>query len=113
MINTPNSIAEQTLVLAILNDPYIKVVCSFIKTGTGVKIALRKSKRLAEINKSLYNDIRLDKLAELMDGGGHPGAAGARASSISSASKIILKWAAKYNFEIETINVGELVNSFS
>lgn len=66
------------------------------------RISLRLSKKLSPENVEKY---RVDLLAQQMNGGGHPPAAGAATQTVEDALKIISKWA-------ETKGLSMVINDF-
>jgi hypothetical protein len=67
-----------------------KVVISLGIIPNGVKISLRRNRELSE---DLNQQIQLNELAILMNGGGHAGASGGFTSTIDEALYVVKKWA--------------------
>ncbi|OLS16641.1 MAG: hypothetical protein HeimC3_52870 [Candidatus Heimdallarchaeota archaeon LC_3] len=112
LINPPDAMAQDTIVSKLLENPRTTVTCSLIETQSGVKISLRRSKIIEKKNPELTERIRLDKLAGLMEGGGHPAAAGAISNNLFNAIQTITDWSKNFNFAIKKVNVRAEIKPF-
>jgi len=83
------------------NGVKVAISLNLTKEGT-VKISFRRNRFLSETE----NDkIQVQKIAEKLNGGGHPGAAGASAENLASALDFISAWAAEIDLEFHHVEL--------
>lgn len=86
-----------------LQENGAKVVISLSKSISGVRISLRRNRKLPE---NEAKNILLNELAVLMNGGGHAGASGGHTNSIEEAQKIINNWSKEKNLSIQSHEIN-------
>lgn len=80
---------DKFTILRRLQSNGAKVAVSFSKAPSGVKISLRRNRHLTQ---SDNERIQLQKIAEQLGGGGHPGASGAFAQDVETGFQAIKQW---------------------
>jgi oligoribonuclease NrnB/cAMP/cGMP phosphodiesterase (DHH superfamily) len=83
----------------------MKVVISLSRYPGGIKISLRRSKK---ISKNEEEKIQLNQIASKLNGGGHAGASGAHMDSIEQTLPILEKYAESLGYDFKFIDLNEL-----
>ena len=73
----------------------VKVTCILFPGKQFTGISLRVN---SQVSKSELEQYRVDELAAIFTGGGHPRAAGGRGTSLKTTMKSIISWIQQHNF---------------
>ena len=84
-----------------LFDKGVKFTCLLYPGNRFVGVSLRLGPLIPD--KSLVK-YRVDKIAEIFDGGGHPRAAGGRGTDLQKTLDIIIHYINKYNFSYDVVD---------
>jgi len=89
---------EKIMTSALVNKLFekgVKVTCIIFpgKQFTGISLRVNSQVSISELEK-----YRVDKLAAIFTGGGHPRAAGGRGTSLKTTLKTIITWIQHHNF---------------